>query len=81
MHIVIEMSDLEYEKARLDGVSACQMIRRGTLLPKGHGRLIDGDLLKENYPHDTDWEYPVNTNQYVCDTIDAMATIIEADKV
>ena len=56
------------------------IIKNGTPLPKGHGRLIDADKLKENYPHDTDWEYPVNTNQYVCDTIDALDTIIEADK-
>lgn len=54
-------------------------IKTGTLLPKGYGRLIDADELKKKYPHDTDWEYPVNTNSYVVESIDNMPTIIEAD--
>lgn len=50
------------------------------ILPKGHGRLIDADELKKEYPHDTDWDYPVNTNSYVVESIDNSHTIIEADK-
>ena len=38
-------------------------------------RLIDGDALKKEFPKDTDWEYPVNTNGYVCETIDEQPTI------
>ena len=38
-------------------------------------RLIDADELKKNYPHDSDWEYPVNTNEYVCESIDNAPTI------
>lgn len=45
MRIVIKMTELEYEKAQLDGVLACQLIRKGTPLPKGHGRLKDADNL------------------------------------
>lgn len=37
-------------------------------------RYIDADKLKENFPKDTDWEYPVNTNKYVCDIIDSQPT-------
>lgn len=55
-------------------------IANGIPLPKGHGRLIDADELKKEYPHDTDWEYPVNTNSYVVESIDNMTAIIEADK-
>ena len=55
-------------------------VANGTLLPKGHGRLIDADELKKEYPHDTDWDYPVNTNSYVVESIDNSHTIIEADK-
>ena len=48
-------------------------------LPSKHGRLIDADLLKNEYPHDTDWDYPVNTNHYVCESIDSAPTVIEAE--
>ena len=44
-----------------------------------HGRLIDADKLKEEFPHDEDWDYPVNTNSYVVETIDKSPTIIEAE--
>ena len=55
-------------------------IGNGVILPKGHGRLIDADELKKEYPHDTCWDYPVNTNSYVVRSIDDSSTIIEADK-
>lgn len=45
-----------------------------------HGRLIDADTLKEKYPHDEDWNYPVNTNSFVVETINNAPTIIPADK-
>ena len=38
-------------------------------------RLIDANALKEEFPKDEDWEYPVNTNQLVCETIDVQPTI------
>ena len=48
-------------------------------VPK-HGRLIDADKLKEEFPHDEDWDYPVNTNSYVVETIDKSPTIIETEE-
>jgi hypothetical protein len=44
-----------------------------------HGDLIDADELKKEFPKDTDWEYPVNTNEYVCEMIDKAKTVIEAE--
>ena len=38
-------------------------------------RLIDADALKMNFPHDEDWDYPVNTNQYVSELIDSMPIV------
>lgn len=38
-------------------------------------RLIDADALKESFPKDEDWEYPVNTNEYVCEMIDAQSEV------
>ena len=55
----------------------CELVE----LPEKHGRLIDADELKEEFPKDTDWEYPVNTNQYVCETIDEAKTVVEAEEV
>lgn len=84
MRLIIDIPEKAYKLRLTNPVwydsNIDKAIRNGTPLPKGHGRLIDADKLKEIYPHDTDWEYPVNTNQYVCDTIDALDTIIEADK-
>ena len=38
-------------------------------------RLIDADKLKTWFPHGSDWEYPVNTNQYVSELIDEQPTV------
>ena len=48
-------------------------------VPEPHGRLIDAEKLKNEYPHDTDWDYPVNTNCYVCESIANAPTVIEAE--
>lgn len=38
-------------------------------------RLIDADALKREFPKDEDWKYPVNTNEYVCEVIDAQPEV------
>ena len=38
-------------------------------------RLIDADTLKKEFPHDEDWNYQVNTNSFVVETIDKAPTI------
>lgn len=38
-------------------------------------RLIDADELKKAFPNNTDWEYPVNTNERVCEIIDNAPTV------
>ena len=48
-------------------------------VPK-HGRLIDADELKHDFPHDEDWDYPVNTNSWVNELIDKAPTIFEAEE-
>ena len=47
-------------------------IVNGTPLPKGHGRLIDADRLKEVFRKNTGYDYH--------DLIDIAPTILEADK-
>ena len=58
-----------------DRLEKCPLVE----LPEKHGRLIDADLLKNEYPHDTDWDYPVNTNCYVSESIDNAPTVVEAE--
>ena len=61
---------------RLEGRARnCPLVK----LPEKHGRLIDAGALKEKFPKDTDWEYPVNTNEYVCEMIDNAKAVIEAE--
>ena len=63
MKIVIDISEEKWKRVK-DGTSCMPIeVLNGTPLPKGHGRLIDADKLKKYYPQDTDWEYPVNTNE------------------
>ena len=38
-------------------------------------RLIDADELKKAFPNNADWEYPVNTNERVCEIIDNAPTV------
>ena len=38
-------------------------------------KLINADELKKEFPHDEDWDFPVNTNGYVVETINRMSTI------
>ena len=40
-------------------------------------RPIDADKLKLWFPHDSDWEYPVSTNEYVSELIDEQPTLGE----
>ena len=86
MNLIINIPDEVYKatqviKPKHDDVIQIplEVIANGTPLPKGHGRLIDANELKKEYPHDTDWDYPVNTNCYVVESIDNSPTIIEAD--
>lgn len=83
MKVVIDIPENDYKLAcnYPDALIACyaHYIKAGVPLPKKHGRLIDADALKEEFPKDTDWEYPVNTNEYVCEMIDNAKTVIEAE--
>lgn len=50
MQIVIDIPEDDYRKAQ-DGRASVSMMRKaiknGKMLPKGHGRLIDADYLKD----------------------------------
>lgn len=53
-----------------NGYDLIQGIKDGTPLPKGHGRLIDADVLVDGM--EDDYEF--------CEAVNATPTIIESDK-
>lgn len=80
MKVVIDITEQDYQLACkypdvLISVYA-HAIKKGTPLPKGHGRLIDADELKKHKYHDSNrFENAVSVAY-----IDWADTIIEADK-
>lgn len=91
MQIVINIPEMVYNGIRNRtegyGIIECNSkamanaIYYGIPLPKGHGKLIDADELQKEYPHDTNWDYPVNTNSRVVESIENAPTIVPADGV
>lgn len=91
MKVVIDIPD-EWEKRiesnqRPDSMECAELVAsvwRGKILPKGHGRLIDADELKETigyYIQEAGWSKKHNESLEWCkdEFIDAEPTIIEAE--
>ena len=93
IEVVVKIPEELYE-ANQKGLEAKDIwdlrvaINDGTILPKGHGRLIDADTLKKD-DEVTEWISlnPVRTgktlksfSELFIKKIDAIKTIIEADK-
>ena len=57
-----------------------QALANGTLLPKGHGRLIDADRLKRDNPLHLGLDVPYVVEDTVEEIIDHAPTIIYAEK-
>jgi hypothetical protein len=69
MELVIKMPEEEYERLPyIDIFKLRKYIENGTLLPKGHGRLIDADERRTEIDEEDRW------------VVDLAETIIEADK-
>ena len=71
MEIVINIPKEWYESimnGNSDALNA-EFVKKGIVLPKGHGRLIDADLFVQKHPL-----------AFVRDVINDAPTIIEADK-
>ena len=59
-------------------------IKNGTVLPKGHGRLIDADEVSKGKFHfecECDCAVCSHSRNCECDLINSIPTVIEADKV
>jgi hypothetical protein len=70
----VEWTEISAGRRENERAWSCPLVDLGK-----HGDLIDRDELKTEFPKDTDWEYPVNTNEYVCEMIDKAKTVIEAE--
>ena len=79
MQILIDISEGDYRKVQ-DGRASVSMmrkaIRNGTPLPKGHGRLIDADVLEKDIEDYSEGVFAMTPEFLVKDAL----TIIKADK-
>ena len=93
MKIVIDIPNEKYKRLPyIDQFSLREYIENGTPLPKGHGRLIDADYLKDislvhNYHANNKYFVPYKDRKgyrlrdtEVRDAIINAKTIVEADK-
>lgn len=77
IELVIKIPKKTYKLIRYKNALGCgvgdikNIIRNGTPLPKGHGRLIDADVLWDLY-HSNDYDF--------YEALDEAPTIIEAER-
>lgn len=79
--IIIDISERDYKKITEvnDSSLSCviarmnlyEAVKNGTILPKGHGRLIDAGVIWDIY-HSNDYDF--------YEALDSTPTIIEADQ-
>lgn len=55
--------------------AVCSAVRKGTIVPSGHGRLIDGDELLEHA-----WRTRLDSRERISELIESMPTIVSIDK-
>lgn len=75
MQIVIDISEEDYENCiKYDALTSniYKAIQKGTLLPKGHGRIIDIDKVLEEMKATRTYDIPF--------ALERVKPIIEADK-
>lgn len=80
MQIVINISEKMYESV-MDGTycgTLYQELKNGTILPKGHGRLVDADEIDNNI-YDLTRSMDLNYGQ-ISEVVDTAPTIVKADR-
>lgn len=87
MKLIIDIDDEDYKRIQdvpdvFNSLTSrtYSAIRKGTPLPKGHGRLIDADRLKIDNPLYLSLDIPYVTEDTVEEIIDHAPTIIEANR-
>ena len=74
MQIVINISEDDYKEIQ-NGIAVAYILRKGEIvvLPKGHGRLIDADVVDEKMGN-------LDGFGFIGRCIDEIPTVLEADK-
>ena len=84
MQVVIDIPKEKYDLCKKwkpsERSELQEAVAKGTPLPKGHGRLIDADDVKNHYPLEIDGLELRSNNQCLHTAMDEAPTIIEADK-
>ena len=88
MQIVIDIPEDEYKNILLTGKASFRSvnaIEAGTVLPKGHGRLVDiSKIDKDRIDHDNPIIYLTVNGEYIeaisLDYLESLPTVIEADR-
>lgn len=82
MKIVIDIDENIYTRLfdncknnLYDMRAVCYAVRKGTIVPSGHGRLIDGDELLE-----AAWRTRLDSRERISELIESMPTIVSIDK-
>jgi hypothetical protein len=81
IELVINIPEDEYRRikeGKWEGNPLADYIENGTPLPKGHGRLIDADVVDANI-YDLTRSIDLDYGQ-ISEVVDIAPTIIEADK-
>ena len=84
MQLVIDIDEKMYEDCKTRNTlhyslyNFSSMIANGTPLPKGHGRLIDADYLREDFKASKKISFAERMD--ISCIVDHASTIIEADK-
>jgi len=92
MQIVIDIDENLYTRLfdngnidAVDMLKACVSIRKGTPLPKGHGKIVDiGKIDEDRIDHDNPIIYLTINGEYIeavsLDYLNSLPPIVEADK-
>ena len=81
VELVIKIPEKIYESV-MDGTycgTLYQELKNGTILPKGHGRLVDADEIDNNI-YDLTRSMDLNYGQ-ISEVVDTAPIIVEADEV
>lgn len=87
MQIVIDINEHLYKTIKTlglvvedgDAVAVSEAIMHGIPLPKGHGKLIDVNEVKKQYPLEIDGLDLRNNNQCLHAAVDEAQAIVKAD--
>lgn len=81
MKIIIDIPEERYNRIDyIDNLSLKEIVKNGTPLPKGHGRIVDLEEVDRSISANTTIELYQNEWDELYKAINAVPTVIEADE-